>query len=534
LCPNDYRYARENMMTTDDYVRGYLSPVGNWATECTVGCNDFSACGDCECRCYGNDLYCADRWTDGVALAQTCSFNPIAGSDSRCVPAASFTAPTVVNGSCGTKDGTFVATTTAATWNALSYCTAGTNDSSPVFPAAGSSVSWNCLHGAVSASAVVADPAGSLTTAYSWHIRTMANVNAGITTQDIVYTTQSFNTSSLAAGSYRVYLSIQRRGVWSGWVYRDITVSNENCTATRSAYTCAGTAPNGTTQIMCPSDNTGLTAPATWTNAGTTSAACTAPKCQYYTPTYTCTAGDDTTGATMCPSPNDNSGLSANTPKDLVPSCGYVSGFSLGTPKCQFICSGGYTYNPATDTCVAPVVGVCGTKARTFAATDTTTLWNTLTYCAPGGGTASSTPGFPGVGATVSWNCNSTPCSATRDYYNCLGAVPSGSTACTDDDVQVPSALTWTYKGTTASSCTSTKCEYYTGPSCGTNAKVHSYSTSTWPSTSSSAWCSAGAVPATPTFPVPGGSVTWDCDGGLKCTASRQRSLNWTETSPSN
>lgn len=70
-CPNAYAYSRIDFATNANYVRGYTAPAGNWATSCSVGCADPSACGDCECRCYGNDLYCADRWTttSGVHVA---------------------------------------------------------------------------------------------------------------------------------------------------------------------------------------------------------------------------------------------------------------------------------------------------------------------------------------------------------------------------------------------------------------------------------------------------------------------------------
>lgn len=52
---------------------------------------------------------------------------------------------------CGTRHTTYPSTTT--NWpSGSSYCSVGTNSSSPSFPTAGSSVSWNCLNGGATAS----------------------------------------------------------------------------------------------------------------------------------------------------------------------------------------------------------------------------------------------------------------------------------------------------------------------------------------------------------------------------------------------
>ena len=49
-------------------------------------------------------------------------------------------------------------------------------------------------------------------------------------------------------------------------------------------YTCSGLIPGGST--MCPGDDTNLSSAGTWSyTGGTDPSSCTAPKCQYYTPT---------------------------------------------------------------------------------------------------------------------------------------------------------------------------------------------------------------------------------------------------------
>lgn len=498
LCPNDYKYSRVDFATTAKTVRAEITPTGNWGTNCAVDCANSADCGVCECRCYGDDLYCADKWIqNGTAVAQSCSFKNIsltgASRDSRCLPVASFAAPVLNNGTCGANAKTYSASSTAWASNTeVGFCATGSNPASnPSFPAVGASASWTCSAGTVTASGSGTDASGGSITGYKWVIRTTANNNAGIYTKDIVYTTQNLSISNLAPDNYIVFLAVQARGIWGQYSWRAITVSpSVSCSATRSYYTCGGTAPNGTTQIMCPSDNASVTTATNWLNVGSTSASCTAGrKCEYYTQTYSCT-GTNPLNATMCPSPNDASGLPANTVKDLVPSCGYTSsaiGIVSITPKCQFVCNSGYSYNPPTDTCVA----------------------------------------------------NAVP-------FECTGEIPGGSTTmCAGDNASLTETLEWAEAGDGPEDCSDRKCEYYTPAVvtgvCGVNAQTFPYTITAWPGTEDDDFCAVGNPPAgDPTFPAdPGGSVTWTCSGSAlgndrNCSATRQRNLNWQETSPSN
>lgn len=409
------------------------------------------------------------------------------------MPVASFDPPTVVNGSCGTKSGTFAAATTVANWNTLSYCASGTNTTSPAFPAVGGSTSWVCARGTVSAEGKVKDDAGSIKTAWRWVIRTSANDAKGIHTQDITYSTQSFSISTLDPNTYKVYLAVQRRGVWSGWVWREITVSNASCTAARSYYTCGETPPPGST--ICLNDNTGVTTATNWASVGTTSAGCTTTrKCEYYIPTYSCT-GEDPANATMCPPPNDDSDLSAkNKPaKNLVPNCGYTSRGALveRTPKCQFICDSGFYYDQESRSCIA----------------------NPVSYSCLGEG-PSSTAHTEGCPSSAALNSN-----IAWEYVDTCS--PSLSENCK-------------YKCVDGYSRIDGECKAPLG--CGTNSKIFSYNENGWPNGGS--FCNQGSPNPSESsleFPNPAELVTWTCDlGRTSCSASRQRNLNWEETSPSN
>lgn len=543
-CPNDYVYSRVDFATVANTVRGYTAPSGNWGPNCTVGCNDFSACGDCECRCYGNDLYCADRWllSDGTHVAQSCSFNATSLNDYRCVSTAYFAAPTVVNGSCGTRNTTYAATVT--TWpEGSTWCSSGTASTAVSFPAVGTTSNpWTCIHGAVSATGNVSEVSNplipdSFTTAWRWVIRTTANDAAGIFTSDIIYNTESFSTSTLAPNTYKVYLAVQRRGVWSGWVSRQITVSNASCSASRSYYTCGSSIPTNASAYDAE-ESSSVTTASNWAYAATDSAT----KCQ-----YKCNANYYWNGSSC-----------------VAYACGSANGTSVSTQPTTNLCNSGaavWTDTTAIDgaynwTCgvascsatkVAVVNGACGTKRGTFIATTTAADWNALTYCVPNN--PQSTPDFPANGSSVSWGCNGSgggtntaadACTAIHLAYQCSEppSAPNGTTtiACSSSENSGLSGTeSWHSVGALASDCNSDtrKCRFYTPAGCGSANKTYAYNDTGY---GSDTFCDSFTLSPAPPFPAnPGERVTWSCGGAVdQCAATRQRNLNWEETSPSN
>lgn len=89
---SDYNYAFNwDYQTRGEIIRFRASAPSYWGDNCAVGCPDPAGCGSCECRCAGNDLYCADIWMwtsqgNPRKAYQTCSWNLISSYDSRCVP----------------------------------------------------------------------------------------------------------------------------------------------------------------------------------------------------------------------------------------------------------------------------------------------------------------------------------------------------------------------------------------------------------------------------------------------------------------
>ncbi len=62
---------------------------------------------------------------------------------------------------------------------------------------------------------------------------------------------------------------------------------------------------------------------------------------------------------------------------------------------------------------------------------------------------------------------------------------------------------------------------------CGSNATTYPYTTTSWPSTSQTAFCSTGTLSgSTPSFPAQGATTTWTClgqNGGSNATCSARR-----------
>jgi hypothetical protein len=164
----------------------------NWGKKCAVSCSDPTVCGSCECRCSSiGDLKCEDKWLEsGIAKAASCTIPtglivnnlPSNGKNVKCVPTVSIITPT--------NNATFLA---------------------------GVAVAFN---------GSAKDPIGETITAYSWHIRTIANNNAGIFTQDIIRNTEDFSISTIPADSYYAFFSAKNaNGIWSDWVRIRFTIN---------------------------------------------------------------------------------------------------------------------------------------------------------------------------------------------------------------------------------------------------------------------------------------------------------------------
>ena len=71
--------------------------------------------------------------------------------------------------------------------------------------------------------------------------------------------------------------------------------------APASPFSCTGTKP--ASALECPGDSTFLTSYEPWTHVGVDSSACSATKCEYYTPfaLTCCTLGLSTFPCTICP-----------------------------------------------------------------------------------------------------------------------------------------------------------------------------------------------------------------------------------------
>ena len=118
------------------------------------------------------------------------------------------------------------------------------------------------------------------------------------------------------------------------------------------AYVCTGADPLNAT--LCTNDDTGLSAD----TPKSLVSSCSATKCEYtcnagyelsggvcVASAYSCT-GPDPANARLCT--NDDVGLLADTNKTLVPACSAPAGSS---PKCEYTCGDGYTYNATSGQC---------------------------------------------------------------------------------------------------------------------------------------------------------------------------------------
>jgi hypothetical protein len=133
-----------------------------------------------------------------------------------------------------------------------------------------------------------------------------------------------------------------------------------------------------------------------------------------------------------------------------------------------------------------------------------------------------------GLPSNVSWlNVGSSAgCTNARkcEYYptptySCTGTRPSGTTVCSNDEVGLPSNISWLNVGSSAGCTNARKCEYYVpssiiNGSCGGNAQSYSSATTAWPDPTPNGFCQEGTPnPLSPTFPSVGSSTSWTCNG---------------------
>jgi len=212
-------------------------------------------------------------------------------------------------------------------------------------------------------------------------------------------------------------------------------------------------------------------------------------------------------------------------------------------------CNTGTCSNNATNwpTCTFPTVnGSCGTAQKNYISTATS--YGSDTFCSTG--TASPTsPAFPAKGGSQAWQCLGTgtvlgttaSCTATRSAdASCTG--PDGSTInsgssktyyssnSSTDCSSLAQTRTCT-NGSLSGTATFANCSAPTvNGSCGTADKTNKIYANTATSYGSDTFCSTGtASPASPAFPVPGGSQPWQCLGSgtvpgnsVICSAQRE------------
>ena len=298
---------------------------------------------------------------------------------------------------------------------------------------------------------------------------------------------------------------------------------------------------------------------------------------------------------------------SANKKIDVA--CGSANGQQTYNPPTENLCddnslppvsgTGPWTWeclgiNGGTGaSCSAGIIvnGECGTANKNYSSSDTT--YGSDTFCSAGNANP-STPSFPGLGGSVTWDCEglnsgtTANCEATRDLQIVnIAAIPGVTapvTGATPDTAitetsQYTGTIAWngnptTFAGGTIYTATITltaKAGYtFTGVAanfftvsgatsdsnpinsgivtaafpatappvngaCGTANKTYSFTDTSY---GSDTFCSAGtAVPTTPAFPSSGSTTNWSCNGqnggsNTNCSASRQGLVGYSKRKP--
>jgi hypothetical protein len=380
---------------------------------------------------------------------------------------------TIINGSCGTRNTAYPSTTTA--WpTGSTYCSSGTNTTSPTFPAAGTSVSWTCAGSGGGTNAncsasrsLIVIPAPSLSISANPPSITLNNSTT------ISYTVGNNATSCTAS----------------------VTSGGGNWTGTRPAFNGTHTYPGvtpttaGTKTYTISCSNTGGT-----TNRSV-SVTVNPPPPGNQPPTAT--INQPTGDRIINPGQSIAFQGTGHDPDGFITNYQWRSGscttgillnsstsfsYSFPTPGTYRIYfrvrdnAGAWSSCDSRTITVASIIpenGSCGTRNTTYPSS--TTNWpNTSTYCSSGTNTTS--PTFPAAGTSVNWTC-------------------AGS------------------GGGTNVNCEARRDSSIINGSCGENDKSYS-TTTTWPDPNEEGFCSAGTPnPLSPTFPSVGSPTSWTCNG---------------------
>jgi len=163
--------------------------------------------------------------------------------------------------------------------------------------------------------------------------------------------------------------------------------------------------------------------------------------------------------------------------------------------------------------------GACGTNAKTYTVSQTSYAG---TFCASGT-PSPTTPGFPALGATVSWTCNgvgggsNASCTSKRAQNASCPAVGNYNSAPTPTcTIGTPGTIsgtgpwTWVCTGINGGANANCSANKIINGACGTNATTYTVAQTAYAGT----FCASGTtVPTTPAFPALGASVTWACQG---------------------
>lgn len=260
---------------------------------------------------------------------------------------------------------------------------------------------------------------------------------------------------------------------------------------------CDGAAPNGTTQIMCPSDDNVQVGLIDWKEVGETSASCTrGRKCEYYVP----------------PVPVASCSASFNPDTLTAPGTSRLSWNSADADELWMYCTGplplpfltyaGLSYDnypfpfsespTGTETCTFYPYRNEVLGERCYASAE---ILSPPPVCGNGKVEGSEQCDLGTTGAikngacprTCSDSCTTNSCSGPT----CSGSIPSEAVMCPNDD-NPPGNIDWKNVGTAAVGCSiPRKCEYYLPVASGSAS--FSPSTLTAPGTSRLSWSSTDA-----------------------------------------
>jgi len=309
-----------------------------------------------------------------------------------------------VDGACSsTRAKSFLATETA--WPSGSvYCLSGVASSSPGFPSAGSSVSWVCN------STTGGNPSGNCVA-----IRSASSVVNGVCNSSVL--------NNCVTGVAVDIGTTDDNATHSKWICNGsgVGATNAPCSLLKSIPNVQGVCNsvyNNKYLVSAPSvnlcdngDSSSVSGvgPWTWT-------------CGSGTGLINCTAYRFVNG--VCNPSYDGQNL-VSAPSGNLCSSGDASSVS-GSGPWTWTCSGSGP-GALVDSCVAnkyvsATDGACSSTRNTTFASSITAWPSGSVYCLSG--VASSSPGFPSAGSSVSWVCNST--SGGNPSGNCV-AIRSAS-----------------------------------------------------------------------------------------------------------